>query len=147
MCNITLKLERFSRMSWCRCETIPLDAVPAGEGYVGFWTRRPVGVIAAISPFNFPLNLVAHKVAPAIAVGSLMVLKVPPQAPLLSFRLAEILAEVSGLTYNDDVRHGRFGMVGERTDKEIGMHAVRGGDEKLTEEVLEEVSQPGHGRR
>ena len=43
-------------------------------------------------------------------------------------RLAEILAEVSGLTYNDDVRHGRFGMVGERTDKEIGMHAIRGGD-------------------
>jgi 4-hydroxy-tetrahydrodipicolinate reductase len=43
-------------------------------------------------------------------------------------RLAEILAEVSGLKYNDDVRHGRFGMVGERTDKEIGMHAVRGGD-------------------
>ena len=45
-------------------ETIPLDAVPAGEGYFGFWVRRPVGVIAAISPFNFPLNLVAHKVAP-----------------------------------------------------------------------------------
>ena len=41
-------------------ETIPLDAVPAGEGYFGFWTRRPVGVVAAISPFNFPLNLVAH---------------------------------------------------------------------------------------
>lgn len=43
-------------------------------------------------------------------------------------RLAEILAEVSGLSYNDDTRHGRLGMVGERTDKEIGMHAVRGGD-------------------
>ncbi|MHA3775046.1 4-hydroxy-tetrahydrodipicolinate reductase [Verrucomicrobiota bacterium sgz303538] len=43
-------------------------------------------------------------------------------------RLAEILAEVSGLSYNDDTRHGRFGIVGERTDKEIGMHAVRGGD-------------------
>ncbi|HNB37138.1 MAG TPA: aldehyde dehydrogenase family protein, partial [Anaerolineales bacterium] len=40
-------------------ETIPLDAVPSGEGYFGYWTRRPVGVIAAISPFNFPLNLVA----------------------------------------------------------------------------------------
>jgi acyl-CoA reductase-like NAD-dependent aldehyde dehydrogenase len=51
-------------------ETIPLDAVPAGEGYFGFWTRRPVGVIAAISPFNFPLNLVAHKVAPALAAGN-----------------------------------------------------------------------------
>src|SRR5215212_3138160 len=50
-------------------ETFPLDAVPAGEGYFGFWTRRPVGVIAAISPFNFPRNLVAHKVAPALAAG------------------------------------------------------------------------------
>jgi acyl-CoA reductase-like NAD-dependent aldehyde dehydrogenase len=46
-------------------ETIALDAVPAGEGYFGFWVRRPVGVVAAITPFNFPLNLVAHKVAPA----------------------------------------------------------------------------------
>src|SRR5262245_20029167 len=44
-------------------ETIPLDAVAAGEGYFGFYVRRPVGVIAAITPFNFPLNLVAHKVA------------------------------------------------------------------------------------
>jgi acyl-CoA reductase-like NAD-dependent aldehyde dehydrogenase len=54
-------------------ETIPLDAVPAGEGYFGFWVRRPVGVIAAISPFNFPLNLVAHKVAPALAAGNSLV--------------------------------------------------------------------------
>ena len=52
-------------------ETLPLDAVPSGEGYFGFWLRRPVGVIAAISPFNFPLNLVAHKVAPALAAGQL----------------------------------------------------------------------------
>ena len=56
-------------------ETVPLDAVPAGEGYFGFWVRRPVGVIAAISPFNFPLNLVAHKVAPALASGNTLVLK------------------------------------------------------------------------
>src|SRR5215207_7989665 len=63
-------------------ETIPLDAVPAGEGYVGFWTRRPVGVIAAISPFNFPLNLVAHKVAPAIASGNTIVLKPASTTPL-----------------------------------------------------------------
>lgn len=45
----------------------PSHAVPSGEGYFGYWTCRPVGVIAAISPFNFPLNLVAHKVAPALA--------------------------------------------------------------------------------
>src|SRR5574341_400055 len=52
-------------------ETVPMDAVPAGEGYFGFWVRRPVGVIAAITPFNFPINLVAHKVAPAIASAHL----------------------------------------------------------------------------
>lgn len=74
-------------------ETIPLDAVPAGEGYFGFWTRRPVGVIAAISPFNFPLNLVAHKVAPAIASGNTLVLKPASTTPLSALKLCEILLE------------------------------------------------------
>jgi acyl-CoA reductase-like NAD-dependent aldehyde dehydrogenase len=74
-------------------ETIPLDAVPAGEGYFGFWTRRPVGVIAAISPFNFPLNLVAHKVAPAIAAGNTLVLKPASSTPLTAVKLCEVLEE------------------------------------------------------
>ena len=74
-------------------ETIPLDAVPAGEGYFGFWTRRPVGVIVAISPFNFPLNLVAHKVAPAIAAGNTLVLKPASTTPLSALKLCEILVE------------------------------------------------------
>lgn len=72
-------------------ETVPLDAVPAGEGYFGFWIRRPVGVIAAISPFNFPLNLVAHKVAPAIASGNTLVLKPASTTPLSALKLCEIL--------------------------------------------------------
>jgi acyl-CoA reductase-like NAD-dependent aldehyde dehydrogenase len=75
-------------------ETVPLDAVPAGEGYFGFWTRRPVGVIAAITPFNFPLNLVAHKVAPALAAGNSVVLKPASTTPLTAVRLCEILQEV-----------------------------------------------------
>jgi acyl-CoA reductase-like NAD-dependent aldehyde dehydrogenase len=74
-------------------ETFPLDAVPAGEGYFGFWTRRPVGVIAAISPFNFPLNLVAHKVAPAIASGNTLVLKPATSTPLAAVKLCQILME------------------------------------------------------
>jgi len=74
-------------------ETIPLDAVPAGEGYFGFWTRRPVGVIAAISPFNFPLNLVAHKVAPAIASGNTLVLKPASTTPLSAAKLCQALDE------------------------------------------------------
>ena len=77
-------------------ETFPLDAVPAGEGYFGFWLRRPVGVIAAISPFNFPLNLVAHKVAPAIAAGNPVVLKPASTTPITAVKLCEIL-EKAGL--------------------------------------------------
>lgn len=71
----------------------PADVDPRGEGFIAVSARFPVGPIAAISPFNFPLNLVAHKVAPAIAVGSSVVLKVPPQAPLTAFRLAVLLRE------------------------------------------------------
>jgi acyl-CoA reductase-like NAD-dependent aldehyde dehydrogenase len=77
-------------------ETLPLDGVPAGEGYFGFWTRRPVGVIAAISPFNFPLNLVAHKVAPALAAGNSLVLKPASTTPLTAVKLCEIL-QTAGL--------------------------------------------------
>lgn len=77
-------------------ETIPLDAVPAGEGYIGYWQRRPVGVVAAISPFNFPLNLVAHKVAPAIAAGNSVVLKPASTTPLTAALLCEVL-EQAGL--------------------------------------------------
>jgi glyceraldehyde-3-phosphate dehydrogenase (NADP+) len=71
----------------------PTDVDPRGEGYVALGQRFPIGPIAAISPFNFPLNLAAHKLAPAIAVGAPVVLKAPPQAPLTAFRLAALLAE------------------------------------------------------
>ncbi|MGH2621160.1 MAG: aldehyde dehydrogenase family protein, partial [Anaerolineales bacterium] len=73
-------------------ETVPLDAVPSGEGYFGFYVRRPVGVVVAISPFNFPLNLVAHKVAPALAAGNPLVLKPASQTPLTAVLLCEVLA-------------------------------------------------------
>lgn len=72
-------------------ETVPLDAVPSGEGYFGFYVRRPVGVVAAITPFNFPLNLVAHKVAPALAAGNSLVLKPAGTTPLTSVLLCEVL--------------------------------------------------------
>ena len=63
-------------------EMIPLDASSAGVGKLGFVQRVPIGVVAAISPFNFPLNLVAHKVAPAIAAGCPVVLKPASATPL-----------------------------------------------------------------
>lgn len=72
-------------------ETIPLDAAAAGEGYFGFYLRRPVGVIVAIAPFNFPLNLVAHKVAPALAAGNAVVLKPATWTPLTAVLLVEVL--------------------------------------------------------
>ncbi len=74
-------------------ETIPLDAAKTGSGKIGYTVRVPVGVIAAITPFNFPLNLVAHKVAPAVAAGCPLVLKPNPATPLTSLHLADILRE------------------------------------------------------
>lgn len=74
-------------------EMVPMDAAASGEGRLGFALRVPIGVVAAITPFNFPLNLVAHKLAPAIAAGCPVVLKPAPQAPLTSLALVELLIE------------------------------------------------------
>lgn len=65
---------------------------PRGGPFTARIERFPRGIVGAISPFNFPLNLVAHKLAPALAVGSPVILKPPPQAPLAAFRLAELVA-------------------------------------------------------
>lgn len=74
-------------------EVLPIDLAPGGEGRLCLHTRVPRGPVAAISPFNFPLNLVAHKLSPAVAIGASVVLKPPPQCPLTAYRLAEVLAE------------------------------------------------------
>jgi acyl-CoA reductase-like NAD-dependent aldehyde dehydrogenase len=73
-------------------EVIPADVTPAGEGFTALTRRFPVGPVSAISPFNFPLNLVAHKLAPALAVGCPVVLKPPVQTPLTPLMLQEIVA-------------------------------------------------------
>lgn len=74
-------------------ETIPLDAAPGGINRTGYTVREPIGVIGAITPFNFPMNLVAHKVGPAIASGNTIVLKPASQTPLSSYYIAELLQE------------------------------------------------------
>lgn len=74
-------------------ETIPLDAAPGGENRIAYTVREPLGVVGAITPFNFPMNLVAHKVGPAIATGNPIVLKPASQTPLSSYFLAELLEE------------------------------------------------------
>jgi acyl-CoA reductase-like NAD-dependent aldehyde dehydrogenase len=74
-------------------EVVPMDASQAGVGKLAFTQRVPVGVVGAISPFNFPLNLVAHKIAPALAAGCAVVLKPATQTPLSALLLAELEVE------------------------------------------------------
>src|SRR5947207_873770 len=74
-------------------EMVPMDAAQAGEGKLAFTLRKPIGIVGAISPFNFPLNLVAHKLAPALAAGCAVVLKPASQTPLSAVRLAAVMAE------------------------------------------------------
>ncbi|HWO43338.1 MAG TPA: aldehyde dehydrogenase family protein [Candidatus Eisenbacteria bacterium] len=74
-------------------ETVPLDGDPAGRRKLGFTLRVPCGVVAAISPFNFPLNLVCHKVGPALAAGNSVIVKPASDTPLSALKLTEILLE------------------------------------------------------
>jgi acyl-CoA reductase-like NAD-dependent aldehyde dehydrogenase len=74
-------------------EVVPMEGTQAGEGKLGVTMRVPVGVVGAISPFNFPLNLVAHKIAPALAAGCAVVLKPATQTPLSALLLAELETE------------------------------------------------------
>ncbi|WP_342025623.1 aldehyde dehydrogenase family protein [Cytobacillus pseudoceanisediminis] len=71
-------------------ETIPMDAAPGGEGRVAYTVKEPLGIIGAITPFNFPMNLVAHKVGPAIAAGNTVVLKPASQTPMSAYKIADI---------------------------------------------------------
>lgn len=74
-------------------EMVPLDASSAGVGKLGFTRRVPIGVVGAISPFNFPLNLVCHKIAPAVAAGCPVVLKPASATPLTALRIARLFEE------------------------------------------------------
>ncbi|MFJ7921062.1 aldehyde dehydrogenase family protein [Lysinibacillus fusiformis] len=74
-------------------ETVPMDAAPGAGDRIGWTKREPLGVISAITPFNFPFNLVAHKLGPAFAVGNTVVLKPATQTPLSSLVMAEIFRE------------------------------------------------------
>ncbi|HUR26575.1 MAG TPA: aldehyde dehydrogenase family protein, partial [Planctomycetota bacterium] len=88
-------------------EVLPIDLEPRTEGRLCLTTRVPRGPVAAISPFNFPLNLVAHKLSPMIAVGASGVLKPPPQSPLTAFALVEILIEAGWPATGISVLHCR----------------------------------------
>lgn len=91
--TLTLSAEEAKRIHG---ETVPLDAAPRGEGKTGFYVRVPVGIVLAITPFNFPLNLACHKVGPAIAAGNAVIFKPSSSTPLTGVKLGELLLE-SGL--------------------------------------------------
>jgi acyl-CoA reductase-like NAD-dependent aldehyde dehydrogenase len=119
-------------------EVLPLDGAPGGGGKLGFTLRVPCGVVAAITPFNFPLNLVCHKVGPALAAGNAVVLKPASDTPLSALRMVEILLEAglpplaihcltgSGKTLGDaicsDPRVRKISFTGSR---DVGEHICR----------------------
>ncbi len=109
-------------------ETIPMDASQGSESRIGFYLRFPVGLIAAISPFNFPLNLVAHKVAPAIAAGNSLILKPATTTPLTALRMAELLMEAGLPDGVLNIVMGSGSTVGEWliTDSRINMVTFTG---------------------
>jgi acyl-CoA reductase-like NAD-dependent aldehyde dehydrogenase len=112
-------------------ETIPMDAAPGGEGKIAYTTRHPLGVIGAITPFNFPLNLVAHKVGPAIAAGNTVVLKPASQTPLSAFFIAGLLMEAGLPEGALNIVTGSGSVVGNRivTDDRVAMVTFTGSPE------------------
>jgi len=88
--TITLSAETMRTMHG---ETINTDAMDSGRKTTAFFKRVPVGVVVAITPFNFPLNLVAHKIAPALVAGNSVVLKPTPEAPLTAYKLAKLFID------------------------------------------------------
>jgi glyceraldehyde-3-phosphate dehydrogenase (NADP+) len=88
--TFTLSAEEAKRIHG---ETVPYDAAAHGTNKMGFYIRVPIGIVCAITPFNFPLNLAAHKVGPAIAAGCSMILKPASVTPLADLRMGELLLE------------------------------------------------------
>ncbi len=74
-------------------ETLPTDIMPSGKKTLAYFKREPVGVVACITPFNFPLNLVAHKIAPALGAGNAVVLKPTPEAPMTAYMFAKLFVD------------------------------------------------------
>ena len=94
-------------------ETVPLDADPTGGKKLGFTLRVPCGVVAAIAPFNFPLNLVCHKVGPALAAGNTVIIKPASDTPLSAIKLTEILLEAGLPPEGIQCLTGSGGEIGE----------------------------------
>jgi acyl-CoA reductase-like NAD-dependent aldehyde dehydrogenase len=109
-------------------ETIPLDAAPGGEGRLAFTVHEPIGVIGAITPFNFPMNLVAHKIGPSIATGNTIILKPASQTPLSAFFIGELLVEAGLPAGALNIITGSGSVIGDRIvrDSRINMITFTG---------------------
>lgn len=126
--TITISAEEARRIVG---ETIPFDSAPGSENRVGYYYRFPIGVVGAITPFNDPLNLVAHKLGPAIAAGNSVVLKPATVTPLSALKLAQAFIE-AGLPWNIlNVITGYGHEIGDAivTDPRIRMITFTGGTE------------------
>jgi glyceraldehyde-3-phosphate dehydrogenase (NADP+) len=113
--TVELSAEEAKRI---RGETIPLDAASGGKGKFGFSLRVPCGVVVAISPFNFPLNLLCHKVAPGLAAGNAVIAKPPSDTPLSGLRFTELLLEAGLPPEGIQCITGPGGSVGEQLCKD-----------------------------
>ena len=109
--TIELSAEEAKRI---RGETIPLDAASGGQGKFGFTLRVPCGVVVAISPFNFPLNLLCHKVGPALAAGNAVIAKPPTDTPRSALRVTELLLDAGLPSEGIQCVTGPGGSVGEQ---------------------------------
>jgi acyl-CoA reductase-like NAD-dependent aldehyde dehydrogenase len=109
-------------------ETLPMDAAPGGEGRVAFTVRESVGVIGAITPFNFPMNLVAHKIGPAIATGNTVILKPAQQTPLSALFIGELLVDAGLPDGALNIITGSGSVIGEKitTDDRVNMITFTG---------------------
>ncbi len=126
--TITLSGEEAKRILG---ETIPFDSMPGAENRVGYYYRFPIGVIAAITPFNDPLNLVAHKLGPIIAGGNSVVLKPATVTPLSALKLGEILLDAGLPPKILNIVTGYGHVIGDAlvTDERIRMITFTGGPE------------------
>ena len=112
-------------------ETIPFDSFPGGEKRRGYYYRFPIGVVLAITPFNDPLNLVAHKLGPAIAAGNSVILKPATVTPLSAIKLVEALLEAGLPTTTIQVITGYGSEIGDPlvSDERVRMISFTGGVE------------------
>ena len=144
--TLTMSAEEAKRIHG---ETIPLDAAPGTGRAFGFTMRVPCGVVAAICPFNFPLNLVCHKVGPALAAGNAVIIKPASDTPLSAIKLTEVLLEAGlpaegiqcvtgpggeiGDALSSDRRIRKISFTGSR---DVGEHICRmAGIKKVTMEL------------